>query len=280
MKKFTRILTVVLAAVLAFALAACSARPAQPTPQPTNAAGQIVLKVGASPAPHTQILNVIKPLLLEQGIDLQVIEFDDYVLPNTALESGELDANYFQHLPYLEDFNAKNNTHLISAAAIHFEPLGIYAGKTASLDALTDGATIAVPNDSSNEARALQLLQANGLITLNADAGLQATVKDITSNPKNLKIEELEAAQVPRVLADVDLAVANGNYALGAQITDKLLTSEAKDSQGAQKYGNIVAVREGDEDREDIKKLIAALTSDTVRSYIEENFSDFVVPLF
>lgn len=280
---------ILLALSLTLALAACAAPAAAPSAVPTDTstdapaasdAPLTVLKVGASPSPHAEILRVIQPLLLEQGIDLQIVEFDDYVLPNTALDSGELDANFFQHLPYLEDFNSKNGTDLTSVVAVHFEPLGIYAGKSDDLSNVPDGAIIAVPNDTTNEARALQLLQAQGIITLKDGAGLEATVNDIQDNPKNVSIQELEAAQVPRVLDDVDFAVANGNYAISAGVTDKLLTTEDKDSEGAQKYGNILVVRTGDEDRPEIQALAQALTSQTVKDYITQTYGDFVIPLF
>lgn len=201
-------------------------------------------------------------------------------MPNTALEDGELDANFFQHQPYLTDFNEKNGTKLVSAAAIHFEPLGIYGGKTADLADLPEGAQIAVPNDTTNEARALWLLQAQGIIEVDEQAGLEATKQDITSNPKNVEIVEMEAAQLPRALADVDFAVINGNYAVAAEIADQVLVTEDKDSEAAKQYANIVAVREGDENREDIKALVEALQSDEVKAYIEETFGSTVIPVF
>ncbi|MDR3085426.1 MAG: metal ABC transporter substrate-binding protein, partial [Christensenellaceae bacterium] len=191
---------------------------AEATPEATEEVAKepVTLVIGASPVPHAAILNAVKEALAAEGIVLDIREFTDYVQPNLALESGDLDANYFQHLPYLVDFNANNNTHLVSAAAIHYEPFGIYPGKTASLEALADGAQVAVPNDTTNEARALLLLEAQGFIKLAEGVGLEATVKDIVENPKNLKIVEIEAAQVPRSLPDVDIAVINGNYALDA----------------------------------------------------------------
>ena len=186
--------------------------------------------VGASPAPHAEILEAAKPLMAEKGYDLQVMIYSDYVQPNNALDAGDLDANYFQHLPYLESFNEQHGTKLVSAAAIHYEPFGIYAGKTASLEEVADGAVVAVPNDVTNEARALLLLEAQGLITLKEGAGLEATKNDIAENPKNLEIMEVEAAQIPRVLPDVDLAVINGNYAIeaGLKVSDALAIEDAE----------------------------------------------------
>ena len=197
-----------------------------------------------------------------------------------ALDEGDIDANYFQHYPYLADFNEKNGTDLISAGAIHFEPLGVYPGKTASIEALADGATIAVPNDATNEARALLLLEKLGLIKLADGVGLAATPLDITENTKNIKFEEIEAAQVPNVLPDVDLAVINGNYALGAGLAGQVLTTEDKDSEAAQEFANVVAVRAGDESRPEIQKLIAALQSDGTAAFINEKYNGTVIPVF
>lgn len=209
------------------------------------------------------------------------MEYTDYVQPNLALDAGDLDANYFQHLPYLEQFNEERGTKLVSAGAIHYEPFGIYAGKTASLDELADGAKVAVPNDATNEARALLLLEANGLLKLKDDAGLKATKTDIVENPKNLDILEVEAAQVPRSLPDVDVAVINGNYAIeaGLKVSDALAV-EASDSEAATTYGNVVAVQEGKEEDAKTKALMEALTSDAVKEYIEQTYEGAVVPLF
>ena len=208
-----------------------------------------------------------------------MVEYNDYVLPNTALEDGDLDANYFQHQPYLDDFNAENGTHIVGVANVHFEPLGIYAGKTASLDELKDGAVVAVPNDTTNEARALLLLEQEGLIKLKADAGLQATVLDIEENPLNLEIKELEAAQVARAINDVDVACINGNYAIEAGL-DAAIALESADSKAAETYANIIAVREGDEDTDKTKALVDAVLSDKVRDFINENYAGAVVPVF
>ena len=258
---------------LAVGLSGCGAQKQGPVKE-----GSIV--VGASPSPHAQILEAVSEQLAQKGYQLEIKEFTDYIMPNTALEDGELDANFFQHQPYLTDFNEKNGTKLVSAAAIHFEPLGIYGGKTADLADLPEGAQIAVPNDTTNEARALWLLQAQGIIEVDQQAGLEATKQDITSNPKNVEIVEMEAAQLPRALADVDFAVINGNYAVAAEIADQVLVTEDKDSEAAKQYANIVAVREGDENREDIKALVEALQSDEVKAYIEETFGSTVIPVF
>lgn len=241
----------------------------------------IPIVVGASPAPHTEILEAAKAILADQGYDLQIKEYTDYVLPNMALDSGDLDANYFQHYPYLEQFNAERGTKLSSAAAIHYEPFGIYAGKTSSLEELADKAKVAVPNDATNEARALLLLEAQGLIKLKEGAGLNATKNDIVENPKNLEIFELEAAQIPRSLPDVEIAVINGNYAIeaGLQVSEALAIEDAQ-SIAATTYGNVVAVQEGHEKDEAILALIDALTSDEVKEFIEEKYQGAVVPLF
>ena len=240
------------------------------------------LKVGASVTPHAEILKVAKDELAKEGITLEIVEFTDYVLPNTSLESGDLDANYFQHKPYLDTFNAEHGTNLVSVAAIHYEPFGIYAGKTASIEALQDGATISVPNDGSNEARALLVLEAQDLIKLKEGVGTTATVLDIAENPKNLNIIEMEAAQLTISLQDVDLAVINGNYALQAGLnaaTDALATEDAN-SAAAQEYANILAVKAGNESDPRIAKLIVALESDAVRDYINNTYKGAVVPLF
>ncbi|HIS19949.1 MAG TPA: MetQ/NlpA family ABC transporter substrate-binding protein [Candidatus Spyradocola merdavium] len=261
-----------LAALLALCLALCLSACAAPQEDTT-------LVVGASPAPHAEILEFVKPMLAEQGIDLQIEEFTDYVLPNQALESGDLDANYFQHLPYLLNYNESTGATLVSAGSIHFEPLGIYAGKSQDLSSIPDGAVIAVPNDATNEARALQLLAAQGLITLPEGAGLNVTARDVVDNPHNIEFLEIAAEQVPRTLQDVDFAVANGNYAVEAGILDKVLVTEDASSEGAQTYPNVIAVREGDEDREDIQALVAALKSEETRAFIEETYGASVVPV-
>lgn len=248
----------------------------------TAAAAELTkITVGASPAPHAEILNAAKAVMAEKGYDLVIQEYTDYVIPNQALEAGDLDANYFQHKPYLDSFNEQNGTKLASAGVVHYEPFGIYAGKTTDLSALADKATVLVPNDVTNEARALLLLEAQGLLKLKEDAGLEATRNDIVENPKNLKIEELEAAQIPRALPDCDIAVINGNYAIaaGLKVSDALAT-EGSDSLAATTYGNVVAVREGDENNEGIKALMEALTSPEVKQFMEDTYEGAVVPMF
>jgi len=241
-----------------------------------------VLKVGATPVPHAAILRFIAPILKEKGIDLQVVEFTDYVQPNLALQAKELDANYFQHLPYLKDFNAKNGTTIVPGTAVHFEPLGLYPGRTKTIAGLKNGAIIAVPNDTTNEARALLLLEAAGIIKVNHDKGLQTTARDITANPKKIKIKELEAAQIARALPDVDLAVINGNYAIeaGLNAATDALKAEDKSSLAAKTYANFIATRQGDENRPEIKALEEAITSDAVRKFINDTYKGAVVPVF
>ena len=239
------------------------------------------IKIGASPAPHAEILEKAAELLKEKGYTLDIVEFTDFVQPNVALKDGDLDANYFQHKPYMDDFNANQGGELVAAGVIHYEPYGIFAGKTASLDELKEGASVAVPNDSSNEARALLLLQAQGLIKLKEGAGIEATINDIVENPLKLDIKEIEAAQLPRSLQDVDIAVINGNYALdaGLDVINDALATEDAESIGAITYGNIVAVRKGDEEKASIKALVEVLQSDEITNYINETYAGAVVPL-
>ena len=238
------------------------------------------ITVAATSVPHAEILAAAAPLLAEQGWTLEVTEFTDYIMPNEVVESGEIDANYFQHITYLESFNEERGTHLVSAGSIHYEPLGIYPGKQSDLAAITDGAEIAVPNDTTNEARALLLLQEQGLITLNADAGINATVNDITDNPHNISFIELAAEQIPRSLPDFDFAVINGNYALqaGLNASTDALAVETSDSEAVQKYVNVVAVKEGNENNEGIQALVSVLKSDEIRQYIEDTYQGSVVP--
>ena len=247
----------------------------------TTAAELKPIVVGASPAPHAEILEAAKTVMAAKGYDLQIQEYTDYVIPNQALDGGDLDANYFQHKPYLDSFNEQNGTNLVSAGAIHYEPFGIYAGKTASLEELPDKATVLVPNDVSNEARALLLLEAQGLIKLKDGVGLEATKNDIVENTKNLDIVELEAAQLPRSISDGDIAVINGNYAIeaGLKVSDALATEDSQ-SLAAATYGNVVAVREGEESSDATKALVEALTSPEVKQFMEETYEGAVVPLF
>ena len=264
-------------AVLVGAFAGCGAKKDSGDKKETK---KIV--IGASQSPHADILKVAKKELKKEGYELEIKEYSDYVQPNTALESGDLDANYFQHKPYLDDFNKQKKTHLVSAGTIHYEPFGIFPGKTKTLKALKNGATVAVPNDTTNEARALLLLQDQGLIKLKDGAGLTATKKDIVENKKDLAIKEIEAAQIPRSLKDVDIAVVNGNYALeaGLKVNKDALATEDADSIGAKTYGNVVAVKKGNEKTDATKALIKALKSDTVKKYINDKYDGAVVPLF
>ncbi len=263
-------------------LAGCGNNDAAGKKADTDSAQELeVIKVGASITPHAEILRSVSDELEKQGYKLEVVEYNDYIIPNTALESGELDANYIQHLPYLEDFNKENGTDIVSVADIHYEPFGIYAGKSDSLENLKEGAVIAVPNDTTNEARALLLLQDQGLIKLKVNAGLTATVKDIADNPKNFEIKELEAAQVPKALQDVDVAAINTNYALEANLKlSDALASEGADSLAAKTYANIIAVKEGNENAEKIKALIDAVKSEQVKKFIEDKYDGAVVPIF
>ena len=246
-----------------------------------EATGDKVITVGASPSPHAEILEAAKNALKAEGYELKVVEYTDYVQPNLALESKSLDANYFQHLPYLENFNKERGTKLVSVAAIHYEPFGIYAGKSKDLKSLPDGAKIAVPNDVTNEARALLLLADQGLITLKDNTDINATKQDIVENPHNIEIVEVEAAQVPRSLQDVDFGVVNGNFAIasGLKVADALAT-EAADSVAAKTYANIVVVREGDENSEKTQALVKALTTAEIKQFIENKYQGAVVPIF
>ena len=238
------------------------------------------ITVAASATPHAEILEQAAPLLEEKGYKLEVTIFDDYILPNENVESGDFDANYFQHIPYLNSFNEEKGTHLVDAGDIHYEPFGIYPGTKDSLDALEDGDSIAIPNDTTNEARALLLLQDNGIITLKEGAGLEATVLDIAENPKNVELVELEAAQVARVAEETAFVVLNGNYALeaGYSVAKDALAYESSDSEAAKTYVNIIAVKEGNEDNEGIKALVEVLKSDEIKNYINETYDGAVIP--
>lgn len=274
---------IVAAAGLALALTACGGNSGAATTAAasSSAASDNVITVGASPSPHAEILEAIKPELEAQGYELKVVEYSDYVQPNVALSEGDLDANYFQHLPYLENYNTENGTDLASAGAIHFEPMGLYAGKSSDITNVPDGAKIAVPSDATNEARALLLLQDQGVIKLADGVGLEATANDIVENPHNVELVEVEAAAVPRSLQDVDFGVINGNYALSAGLdTSATLASEGADSEAAQTYANIIAVRSGDENSEKTQALLKALTSDTARKFIEDTYKGSVIPVF
>lgn len=239
------------------------------------------IKVGASPAPHAEILKEVESELEKDGYKLEVVEFQDYVQPNKALDAGDIDANYFQHKPYMDEFNAKQETELVSIGAIHYEPLGLYQGEKKSIDELAEGDKIAVPNDTTNEARALLLLESEGLIKLKKDAGLTATKQDVVENPKKLEIVELEAAIIPRSMSSVAMGVINGNYALSAGIKeDTAITFESSDSAAAKTYANIIAVKKGNEDSEKSKALLKAMTSDKIKKFIEKKYGKAVVPVF
>ena len=268
MKKFV-------ALVLALSLVVCIAAGCSKKDDKT-------IRVGASVTPHAEILEVAKELLAEEGYTLEITEFNDFVLPNTSVEDEELDANYFQHRNYLADFNEENGTHLVEVVPVHYEPLGLYAGKTAAIADLAEGATIAVPNDGTNEARALMLLEAQGLIKLNEEAGFTATKLDIVENPLNLDIQELDAAQLVRALEDVDMAVINGNYAIqgGLNAGKDALAVEDKDSEAIQTYANVLVVKEGNEKDEGILALAKALQSEEVKAFIEENYEGAVIAMF
>jgi len=275
-----KILTLILALTMAVGLCACGG--GEEAPAEDTAAETVTLKIAATATPHAEILAQVVDVLAEQGIELVVTEYSDYVIPNTAVEEGAEDANFFQHTPYLEQFNAENGTHLVSVAPIHYEPMGIYAGMTASLEELPDGATIAVPNDVTNEARALQLLAAQGLIEIDPAAGLNATPNDITSNPKNLQFKEMEAAMLPQIVGEVDLAIINSNFALqgGLNPAEDSLASEDAASEAAQTFANIIVVKEGNEENAAVLALIEALQSDAVREFIETTYAGSVVAMF
>lgn len=265
MKKFLVILLTLALFVPAFAMADDAA---------------VTITIGATPSPHVEILEAVAPQLEAEGIKLDIVTYTDYVQPNDALAAGDLDANFFQHKPYMDDYNLGHGTNLVALIPVHYEPMGLFPGKTASLEELADGASIAVPNDTTNEARALLLLEANGLITLREGAGMTATKLDIVDNPKNLDIQEIEAAQIPRVLVDVDMAVINGNYAVqaGLNVAADALAKEESDSLAAETYVNYVVVNGDNYDAEVFDKLAAALTSDETRQWMTETYGGSVVP--
>ena len=270
MKNIKKVLAVVLA--LVFTLAFCTACGGG-----DSADADKTIKVAATPAPHAEILNEIADALAEEGWTLEVVEFEDYVQPNEAVVNGECDANYFQHQPYLDQYNEENGTDIANAAAIHYEPLGVYKGSKSSFDELADGDKVGVPNDVTNEARALQLLAANGVLTLKEGAGLTATKADIVEIPKNIEIVELEAAAIPAALPDLCLAVINGNYAIGAGLTAAdAITFEAADSEAATTFANIIACAAGNENSEKVQALVKALQTDAVKAFIEEKYQGSV----
>lgn len=274
MKKIALLLTIALLAFSSF-IAGCGGNKTTPAPSATD---KKTIKVGATAVPHAEILNVVKPILEKEGINLVIVEMSDYVRPNMAVAEKELDANFFQHIPYLTKFSAERKLDLTYTAAVHIEPMGVYSKKVKNLNDLANGAEVGIPNDPTNGGRALALLAKAGIIKLKDGAGVTATVKDITDNPKNLKIRELEAAQLPRSLDDLTLAVINTNYALEAKLVPAkdALFIEQKDSP----YVNILTVRKGDENRPEIQKLTKALTSEEVKKFINEKYQGAIVPAF
>ncbi len=279
-----RLLTVLLAGGLAAALTGCGGSDkggdsGSDSGSGSEDSGSKSVKVAASATPHAEILEEAKGLLEAEGYELEVTVFNDYVQPNEVVESGDFDANYFQHIPYLESFNEEKGTHLVNAGGIHYEPFGIYPGTKKSLDELEEGDAIAVPNDTTNEARALLLLQDNGVITLKEGAGLNATVNDIEENVKNVEIVELEAAQVSRVVDEVAFVVLNGNYALegGYSVKSDAIAYEKSDSEAAKTYVNVIAVKEGNEENEGIQALVKVLKSDDIKKFIDEKYDGAVI---
>ena len=266
-----KIIAIALVLVMALSLAACG-----------GTADEKTITIAASATPHAEILAVAKDVLAADGWTLEIVEYADYVVPNTVVDDGEMDANYFQHQPYLDTFNAENGTKLVSVAAIHYEPFGIYTGTKSAKEELAEGDKIAVPNDGSNRARALLLLEAEGMITLKEGVGMEATVLDIVENPLGLEIVEMEAAQIAGVRDSVALAVINGNYALlaGLNVSKDAIASEDAASVSAQTYANILVVKEGNENTEKTEALKAALFSDEVKTFINETYSGAVVPIF
>ena len=270
-----KIISAVLSATLLASLAACSDK--------NNASedGNKVIRVGASITPHSEILEQAKPILAEKGITLEIVQIEDSITPNTGVIEGSLDANYFQHVPYLDQFNKENGTDLVSIGAVHYEPFGIYAGRGKDLKDLPDGALVAVPNNVTNEARALLLLQQEGILTLKDDAGINATVEDIIDNPKNIQFQEIAPEQLVASLPDVDIAVINGNYAIeGGLHVSQALAVEANDGLAAQTYGNIVATSADKKDDEALKILVEVLQSEEISNYIKNTYDGAVVPLY
>lgn len=282
MKKL--LLTLLSLTAVASLLTACNQKTEETGAKASSAASntpvvsKTTIKVAATPVPHAEILAVVKPILEKEGVDLEIVQMTDYVRPNLALDEKDVDANYMQHKPYLDDFVQKRGLKLTSIANVHVEPMGIYSKKITSLNDVGDGATVTIPNDATNGGRALLLLQKAGLLKLKDNAGVAATVNDIVDNPKNLKITALEAPQLPRTLNDATLAVINTNFAMEANLvpTKDALFIEQKDSP----YANILVVRSGDENRPEIVKLKQALTSPEVKKFIEEKYKGAIIPAF
>ena len=275
MKNIRKLSVLAIALALIFAFTACGGGSSD------GGGEDKTIKVAASPTPHAEILNSIADNLAEEGWTLEVVEFDDYVQPNVATTEGDVDANYFQHVPYLDQYNDENGTDLVAVGNVHYEAMGAYKGTKASFDELADGDKIAVPNDVTNEARALQLLAANGVLTLKDGVGLEATKTDIVDNPKNIEIVELEAATIPASLPDVAVGVINANYALGAGLTtDDAIAYESEDSEAAETYVNVIVVNAGNEESEKTKALVAAVQTDEVKAFIEEQYKGAVQAKF
>ena len=285
--KLKRLLSLGFATVLTVGvLTSCGSSSSGGTTSAANSAASsasaesVTIKVGASITPHSEILEQAKPILAREGVDLEIVEIEDTVTPNTGLVEGSLDANFFQHQPYLDDFNSENGTDLVSIGSVHYDPFGIYAGKTTDLADLPDGAVVAVPNNVTNEARALLLLEQEGILTLKEDVGIKATVNDIVENPKNITFKEIDPAQLVRALPDVDVAVINGNYAIegGLSVKDALAV-ESDQGVAAKTYANIVVVRKEDENNEALQKLVEVLQSDEIQQYINDTYDGSVVPI-
>ena len=281
MNNTKKIIALAAAATLTLSLAACSGNNSSSTADNSSSdASSTVIRVGASPSPHAEILEFAKDQLAAKGYELEIVEFTDYVMPNVALYEGDLDANFFQHTPYLDNYNEQNSTDLVSACKVHFEPMGLYSEILTSVSDVAEGSKVGVPNDPTNEARALNLLEAQGLIKLREGAGLNATPLDIEENPLNLEFVELEAAQLPRNLSEFAIAAINGNYAIEAGILDKVIVNEAADSESAQEYANILAVQSGELETDKTKALVEALTSDETREFINTQYEDQFIPVF
>ena len=278
MKNSKRLFALLTAAVLTVSLTACSG--GEEPSSTADAADDKTISVGASPSPHAEILEAVRDQLADKGYELDIVEFTDYVMPNVALSEGDLDANFFQHTPFLEEYNASNNDTLTAVCKVQFEPMGLYSDTLTSVDQITEGAKVGVPNDPTNEARALNLLEAQGLITLAEGAGLNATPLDIVENPLGLEFVELEAAQLPRNLSEFAIAAINGNYAIDAGILDKVIVNESSDSESAQEYGNVLVVRAEDADSEKTKALVEVLNSDETRDFINNEYAGVFIPVF
>lgn len=281
MNNTKKLIALAATAALTLSLAACSNGNSSSTAENSSSdAASTVIRVGASPSPHAEILEFVKDQLAEKGYTLEIVEFTDYVMPNVALTEGDLDANFFQHTPYLTNYNESNGTDLVSACKVHFEPMGLYSETLTDVAAVSEGSKVGVPNDPTNEARALNLLEAQGLIKLREGAGLNATPLDIEENPLKLEFVELEAAQLPRNLSEFAIAAINGNYAIEAGILDKGIVNESSDSASAQEYANILAVRNGELESEKTKALVEVLGSDATREYINTQYQDQFIPVF